>query len=210
MRCDSPPHTPGDGWGQGRGDGAQAVMDHDHEHDAEFEREFGYEDRPRGCGRWEFQIIVLAGALVFAGLLPLLGTTTAPHRGQPGWFTRPDVPVYASSPDVWSACSQDHPIGTVAPNTGTASTGKPSTGTASGGLDEVDDDAVRRGCRPNAARLPGDPEPAWIGTRTAWARVVCQLGAYSKVEQGNRDGWAPSREVHGLFGAPPLCSTFDL
>ncbi|ODU05267.1 MAG: hypothetical protein ABS81_08115 [Pseudonocardia sp. SCN 72-86] len=180
-------------------------MDHDHDHEFrhefehEFGRQFGHADRSRGRGRWELQIIVLAGALVFAGLLPLLGTTTAPHRDQPGWFTRPDVPVYASSPDGWSACSHTHPVNAA-----------PSTGTASDRPGTVDEDAVRRGCRPNAARHPGDPDPAWFGTRTAWIRVVCQLGAYSKVEQANRVGWAPSREVRALFGAPPMCSTFDL
>lgn len=175
-----------------------AVMDHDHDH--ELGHEFEHEDRPRGSSRRELQIIVLAGALIFAGLLPLLDITTAPHRNQPGWFTRLDVPVYTSSPDDWSACSHTHPFDPAAP----------TTGSANGGAGTVDAHAVRLGCRPNAARRPGDPDPAWFGTRTAWIRVVCQLGAYSKVQQANRVGWAPSREVHALFGTPPLCSTFDL
>ncbi|MGE3835810.1 MAG: hypothetical protein AB7H43_13660 [Acidimicrobiia bacterium] len=147
--------------------------------------------------RGELGKFMLAGGLVLAGLL----WVTAPagllgHHIQAGAITRADVPVYPSTPDNWSACA--HTLGADGTTPDISTVG---TGTVGGGAD--------RGCRPNAIRHPGDPAPAWVLPRPSLVKVVCRLGAYSKIEHEGRGGWAPAADVVALTGDPELCSALD-
>ncbi|MFC5210384.1 hypothetical protein ACFPM0_28000 [Pseudonocardia sulfidoxydans] len=59
-------------------------------------------------------------------------------------------------------------------------------------------------CRPTAAREPGDPAPIWFSQGRDKITVVCELGAYYKVE---RETWTaglpPPRSTPSTPSRPP-------
>ncbi|ODU05266.1 MAG: hypothetical protein ABS81_08110 [Pseudonocardia sp. SCN 72-86] len=65
-------------------------------------------------------------------------------------------------------------------------------------------------CRPTARREPGDPPPVHHVGRGQDVTVVCQFGAYSKIETVDLAGWTATTALHTRTPLPTNCTAFDL
>ncbi|GEL25062.1 hypothetical protein PSU4_40160 [Pseudonocardia sulfidoxydans NBRC 16205] len=65
-------------------------------------------------------------------------------------------------------------------------------------------------CRPTARREPGDPPPLRQIPRGQDVTVVCQFGAYSKIETVDLAGWTATTALHTRTPLPTSCTAFDV